>query len=188
MQELWNAARSHVGQSLKHCTVDKLLLWRYDDHIGITVAKRFSGFAPTGWKVAAVDGSAPDVADSAWNAIDGNPDTLWQMGSASAPHSLTVDMGSDRRIGGLSYLPRQDKSREGVIETYHFETSVDGKSWVAAITDGRFDNIRNNPVLQEVVFAPVTARFFRFTALKDVEGGTAVSVATISVLPVTMHW
>jgi alpha-L-fucosidase len=143
--------------------------------IGMVGTKVFSGYAPTGWKIVGSDASAA-------NAIDGNPDTLWQA-SETAPHSITIDMGHEVRIGGLSYLPRQDKDLTGIVQDYTFETSVDGVDWTAAIAEGHFDNIRNNPVLQEVAFPPVTARFFRFTALKDVNGSGSATAAEISVLP-----
>ena len=147
--------------------------------IGMVATKWFSGFAPTGWKVVGVESQT----DSAPNAIDGNTETLWQTGDASSPHALTVDMGRELRIDGFSYLPRQDKDMTGVVEDFTFETSIDGITWTTNIAHGRFDNIKNNPVLQEVRFAAATARYFRFTALKDVNGGGSASAAEISVLP-----
>jgi alpha-L-fucosidase len=78
--------------------------------------------------------------------------------------------------------PRQN-SLNGVVENYRFETSPDGLNWTTNVVEGRFGNIRNNPVLQEVTFAPVTARFFRFTALKGVDPKGWTSAAELSVLP-----
>jgi alpha-L-fucosidase len=149
-----------------------------DGRLGMMASKRFSGFAPAGWKVVAADGLSNDV--EAAKAIDSNPATVWQSKNAASPHSLTVDMGSARRIGGFSYLPPQDAV--GAVDVYRVETSLDGRSWSVAIDDGRFGNIENNPVLQEVAFAPVAARFFRFTILKTVKG-PGVNVAEIGVLP-----
>ena len=80
-------------------------------------------------------------------------------------------MGKAHRIGGFSYLQRQD------------ETSTDGTNWTTNIVSGPFANIQNNPSLQEVSFAPVNARFFRFTALKEVNGNGWTSAAEIFVLP-----
>jgi len=146
-----------------------------DGRIGMVATKRFSGFAPTGWKTVSPEGSEA-------KAIDGDPATLWET-NGSVPQSLTVDMGRSLRIAGLSYLPRQDRSPRGVVDTYRFETSPDGKTWTTVLAEGRFGNIRNNPVLQEVAFAPVEARFFRFTALRNVDGTPGASAAEISVLP-----
>lgn len=67
------------------------------------------------------------------------------------------------------------------MEGFRFETSAEGTDWVAR-SESRSANIKNNPVVQEVPFAPVTAHFFRFTALKKVNGNDATSAAEISVL------
>jgi alpha-L-fucosidase len=154
-----------------------------DGRVGMVVSKYVSGYAPIGWKVAAVDGQAVGQADTATNAIDGKASTIWQAAEGALPHSLTVDMGHELKIGGFSYLPRQDRNAGGVVDTYKFETSNDGQKWTAAVEQGRFGNIRNNPVLQEVPFKEVSARYFRFTALREVNGNNAVSVAELTVLP-----
>jgi len=60
---------------------------------------------------------------------------------------------------------------------------VNGHDWIANVDSGHFGNIRNNPELQEVPFAPVDARFFRFTALKGLGTDGLTSAAEISVLP-----
>jgi alpha-L-fucosidase len=168
--------------------------------LGMTASKRFWGNVPTGWKVIAVDNREPAEADNAARAIDGDPSTMWQSSDSPLPHSLTVDMGSLQRIGGLCYIPPRGGARggargrrggggggsgssSGAIDAYRFETSEDGKTWTVNINEGRFGNIRNNPVPQEVRFAPVTARFFRFTAVNEASGNNRVSVAEITVLP-----
>jgi alpha-L-fucosidase len=92
-------------------------------------------------------------------------------------------MGSSQRIAGFTYLPRQDKIQDSIVETYRFETSVDGQNWTTDVDSGRFGNIENNPVLQEVPFPPVDARFFRFTALRGLGAKGSSSAAEISVLP-----
>ena len=51
------------------------------------------------------------------------------------------------------------------------------------MTAGRFGNIRNNPALQEVQFDPTNARYFRFTALQEINTNGWMSAAEISVLP-----
>ena len=155
--------------------------------LGMVAAKSFAGLAPIGWKVANVDSQETEQTNgAAANAIDGNPSTIWQTRSnadLSLPHHLTVDMGTSYRIAGFTYLPRQDGSLNGVVENYRFETSLDGSNWNTNIDAGRFGNIRNNPSLQEVTFAPVNARYFRFTALQEINRSGWTSAAEISVLP-----
>lgn len=155
-----------------------------DGRLGMMASKYFAGLAPAGWTIANVDSESGNNA--AQNAIDGSPSTFWQSSSnddVSSPHQITVDMRSSQRIAGFAYIPRQDRNHEGVVDSYRFETSEDGQNWTTNIASGRFWNIENNPVLQEVSFAPVKARFFRFTALKTLGATNSASLAEISVLP-----
>jgi alpha-L-fucosidase len=150
----------------------------------MVTSKYFAGLASIGWKVVSVD--SEEANSPASYAIDGNPATIWQTrldADRLLPHQITVDMGSAQRIAGFTYLPRQDRSHDGVVENYRFETSVDGHDWTVDVDSGRFGNIQNNPELQEVQFAPVSAQFFRFTALKDIGTNGRTSAAEISVLP-----
>jgi alpha-L-fucosidase len=155
--------------------------------LGAVASNNFTDLVSTGWKVVAVDSEETAGADnSAKNAIDHNPSTFWHTRwneDLALPHYVTVDMGTSRRIGGFSYLPRQDGNLNGTVERYRFETSTDGTTWTTNVPSGMFANIRNNPSLQEVPFAPVSARFFRFTALQEINTNGWTSAAEISVLP-----
>lgn len=155
--------------------------------LGIVASKAFVGLSPIGWKVVAVDSQETNQGDNAAaNAIDGNSSTYWHTrwnSDMTLPHYITVDMGVSHRIAGFTYLPRQDGNPNGTIESYRFETSTDGANWTTNVASGTFANIRNNPSLQQVTFAPVNARFFRLTALREINGGGWTSAAEISVLP-----
>jgi len=155
--------------------------------LGIVAAKSFLGLPPTGWKVIGVDSQETTGADNgAAKAIDGDSSTFWHTSwnnDLALPHYLTVDMGSSHRIAGFTYLPRQDGNLNGVVERYRFETSADGSNWTTNVASGTFANIRNNPSLQVVRFASVNARFFRFTALREINTNGWTSAAEISVLP-----
>ncbi len=158
-----------------------------EGRLGLVASKTIVGLAPTGWKVVRAgkaDAASPEFA--AANAIDADGRTSWRerttTGDAVRP-SLTIDMGRARRISGFAYLPRQDWVFIGVVDRYKFETSLDGTHWKTQVASGAFGNIRNNPMLQEVTFAPVEARFFRFTALHDVDDNGWVGAAEITVLP-----
>ncbi len=155
--------------------------------LGIVASRSFAGLPPTGWKVVAVDSQETAGEDNAAaNAIDGNASTFWHTAwnsDLALPHFITVDMDKSHRIAGFTYLPRQDGNPNGTVETYRFETSLDGVNWTTNIVSGTFANIRNNPSLQEVSFAPVNARYFRFTALKEINGNGWTSAAELSILP-----
>lgn len=155
--------------------------------LGIAGSRAFAGLMPIGWKVAGVDSEELDGENNrAANAIDGNSSTIWHTrwnADQKQPHAITVDMGTVRRIGGFTYVPRQDGLLNGVVEKYRFETSADGLTWTTNVADGSFANIQNNPSLQEIAFAPASARYFRFTSLRAVWGSGWTSAAEISVLP-----
>ena len=141
----------------------------------------------SGWKIVSVDSQeTAGEDDSAARAIDKNPSTFWHTrwnDDLSLPHHITVDMGRSRRIAGFTYLPRQDGNPNSTVETYRFETSTDGANWTTNIVSGTFANIRNNPSLQEVSFAPVNARYFRFTSLREINNNGWTSAAEISIQP-----
>ena len=155
--------------------------------LGIVGSKVFAGLMPLGWKVVEVDSEETAGGDnSAARAIDGESSTFWHTrrnADQRQPHTLTVDMGKTNRIGGFTYLPRQDGLLNGVAERCRFETSADGVTWTTNVADGSFANIQNNPSLQEVSFAPVEARYFRFTSLRAIWNSGSTSAAEISVLP-----
>jgi hypothetical protein len=86
-----------------------------------------------GWAISA-DSQASGYPASA--AVDGNPATFWHTpwspSSLPMPHSLVVDLGTARSIGGFKYLPRQDSSGNGRLANWRLQTSNDGLSWVTA--------------------------------------------------------
>jgi alpha-L-fucosidase len=160
-----------------------------DGQLGIEGSRVFAGMMPVGWKVVSVDSEETGGADnSAARAIDGDSSTFWHTrwnADQKLPHTITVDMGKTNRIAGFTYLPRQDGLLNGVVERYRFEMSADGVTWTTNIASGTFANIRNNPGLQEASFAPVAARYFRFTSLQEINRNGWTCAAEISVLPVS---
>lgn len=169
------------GGSVKAAVLTK------ENQLGLVASKTVVGLAPIGWKIVPTASTPATTAEfTALNAIDADAGTSWReaatTGDTPRP-SLTVDMGSVRPIGGFAYLPRQDWVFVGVVDRYRFETSIDGQHWTPLIPAGVFGNIRNNPMLQEVTFAPLKARYFRFTALHDVDDNGWVGAAEITVLP-----
>lgn len=112
-------------------------------------------------------------------AHDDAPDTHWEK--ASAPASFVVDMNEEHEIAAFSYLPRQDGQTQGMTDQYRLDLSLDGKKWVK-VAEGEFSNLRANPVELKVNINPQTARYFRFTARRALDGN-ASSVAEINMFP-----
>jgi alpha-L-fucosidase len=158
-----------------------------DGRLGVIGTRNFAGVSPRGWKVVEVDSEEVTKGrNGAALAIDGDSATYWHTRwdfDLKLPHHITVDMGQVRRIAGFVYLPRQDGLLNGTAEHFRFETSEDGKAWTVNVEKGTFSNVRNNPDLQEVRFAPVNARYFRYTVLQEVWGNGWASAAELSVIP-----
>ncbi len=119
------------------------------------------------WKIANATAGTPT------HAIDSDPATLWKTPETSdknaPPQSFEVDMGSTQHITAMTYLPRQDGSPNGMTEHYRFELSRDSKHW-ENVSEGSFSNIRANPIEQIMALKkPISARYFRFTALRALE-------------------
>ncbi|MCP5538293.1 MAG: alpha-L-fucosidase [Akkermansiaceae bacterium] len=154
--------------------------------VSLATVKTFSGYAPIGWQVISVSSEEIAEGERASNAIDDDPDTLWHTqwggGGGSHPHQVTIDMQTSRLIGGFSYLPRVS-GENGIVKNYRFEVSVDNVNWTN-VAEAEFGNIKNSPVLQKVFFADdVKARYFRFTAIDEINGTNYASAAEINVLP-----
>ena len=152
--------------------------------LGLSESRTVVGLAPAGWKV--VPPAGEETGFPAAQSIDADAATYWKVRATTSPalrRTLTVDMGAPQRIAGFAYLPRQDWSSEGAVDRCRFETSMDGTTWTTQVKERHFGNIRNNPILQEVRFATVEARFFRFTALHDLDDNGWVGAAEITVLP-----
>jgi len=136
----------------------------------------------SGWKLL---GSS--VEGKGTLALDEQQNTLWstiQKDSTAkfSPAVLSVDMGKVNSISAFSYLPRQDKKLDGMVDQYAFEVSDDGKQWKEVLR-GEFSNIRANPINQVLkLSAPVKARYFRFQGLRSVKGNgvTAAEIGVIS--------
>ena len=121
-------------------------------------------------------------------AIDGDPNTFWHSRSetmaSGIPASMTLDLGEEKNLAGMTYLTRQDGNPNGKIDKYRVEVSTDGKTWSEAAT-GEFANIESNPIEQVVKFPKsMKARHLRLTGLHVVASDHIV-VAELGVIEAT---
>lgn len=79
----------------------------------------------TGWTVTA-DSLQP--GNEATNVLDGNTGSIWHTqytpSNAALPHAITIDMKKIINVNGLTYLPRQDASRNGNIGQHKIEVEM----------------------------------------------------------------
>ncbi|MGC4034955.1 MAG: alpha-L-fucosidase [Chitinophagaceae bacterium] len=129
-----------------------------------------------------ITGDANSVFKKEWKApgfekaIDNDPATF-----AIAPNkdALILDLGKTISIITVTYLPRQDKSKDGIISKYTIYTSVDGKEW-NQVSKGEFSNIVNNPVEQKITLEKtVQAKFIKLEA-NELAAGKMMTVAEVA--------
>jgi alpha-L-fucosidase len=139
------------------------------------------------WKVVSADKQS-NLKGAARKTIDGDPTTYWLTEKNSHPHYLVIDMGEKKIFRGFSYLPRQDGNRQGNISEYSLFVSEDNNQWSLVIDHGKFSNIANNPVLQNVYFdRSVKAQFLKFVTHKDnysLEDSKSLGLAAIAEIDV----
>lgn len=150
--------------------------------LGVIAEVRF-GISPVGWELRDVSNTA-DTEHGAEKAIDGNAATYWQTaGQLKHPHQLTIDLGQEFDVAGITYLPRQDKHLpDGMVESGQIEVSCNGQTWQQAGTF-HFGNLLNDPTTRSYLFKKShLTRYVRFISEAGVKGKPNAGAAEIGIL------
>jgi hypothetical protein len=112
-------------------------------------------------------------------AVDGDSKTFWHTdwdhGSA-LPARFDLDLRKPGVLNGFEYVPRQEM-RNGRIGSYAVEVSLDGKSWMKLLNDGKFPDTKEK---QTVRFEkPIKARYLRLVAHTDLGGSGNAAISEI---------
>ena len=91
--------------------------------------------------------------------------------------SLTLDLGNKRQIRSFHYKPAQS----GIVTNYEIWAG-DSPYTLKCIAAGEFSNIRNNPIMQDVYFAPFDCRYVQFKAVRLVSESESASYDKIIIL------
>jgi cellulose synthase operon protein C len=114
-------------------------------------------------------------------AADGDPATIWHtefVGAAPGyPHELVVDLGAQRDIEGMLYVPRQDESN-GRVKDFEVHVSSDGKAWGAPVASGQWDN---DASFKYVALPGARGRYVQLRGMSEVGGRPFMSVAEFAV-------
>lgn len=74
---------------------------------------------------------------------------------------IIIEMDRESLIRGLKFTP-DISGQKGTIQRYNCYYSFNGMEWKTVITNGIFNNIKNNPMTQEVLFpTAVRAKFIK---------------------------
>lgn len=88
--------------------------------------------------------------------------------NANTPNSLVMDLGSEKTVKSLHYTP----AAKGIITHYEILAGND-LTQLNSLAKGEFSNIRNNPIRQDVFFAPVKVRYIMLKATATVNNEQA---------------
>jgi O-glycosyl hydrolase len=113
------------------------------------------------------------------NAIDDAPATMWHSQwspDQPLPHEITLDLGANYDVSGLTYQPRNDNNDHGIITSYTISVSPDGHDFTQVAAGDWPDS----PAAKTATFAVHTARYVRLQALAG--GAGYASAAEIDVL------
>lgn len=134
------------------------------------------------WSVYYVSSEEANLPGSL--AVDGDRNTHWHSPWITSepdinhPHEIQIDLGGERRVQGLYYLPRQDVSWNGTIKNFVIYVSMDGKDWMK-MASGDFAKTKEE---QFIEFVSVSARYISLVSLSEVNGKEWATVAEINVL------
>lgn len=113
--------------------------------------------------------------------FDGNPESAWSINN-KPPVDFIIDLAETLQIAGFTYLPDQGRWNPGIINRYEFYVSNDGKNWENPVSEGKFANIKNSPVLQKKEFNAVQGRFVKFRALSPVNENGRIGIAEFDIV------
>ena len=91
---------------------------------------------------------------------------------------IMIDLGENRTIHSFYYLPDQSEYSKGLISLYELSAGITEEA-MQVVAQGEFSNIRNNPILQNMYFSPVEARYFKLKATRMVDESDSLGIAEI---------
>jgi hypothetical protein len=168
-------------------SLDYYAEWQLNVTTGRWSVQVDDGFIPqSGWTLLYTDSEETQAEDGrARNAFDDSAATIWHTrytpDSPPHPHEIQIDLGASYALTGLRYLPRQDKDAGGLVAQYQFYASTDRTAWGTAVATGTFNSDRNE---KRVSFPSKVARYVRFVALSEINGGDLTSVAELDLVGV----
>lgn len=174
------ALRLNIGSSRGEVNLDRFEAYSITMPAEVNVdLPGYVRAASDSWTVIDATGDVADIA----NAFDGDNMTRWVSAEADGDKQITVDMGASVPVAGFIYEPSGADDKSGTIFHYTLEFSKDGVNWTAAPVPGEFSNIMHNPIAQKVYFpATLSARYFRFTGLDEIEGAPFIAIPEFAII------
>ncbi|MCM5664049.1 discoidin domain-containing protein [Galbibacter mesophilus] len=132
------------------------------------------------WSLVSVSSEETSAADRpATNAFDNDINTFWHTkysdGSDPYPHEIVINLGAEYEVSGFTYIPRLDRSNNGLVAEFQLFLSSDGENWGAPTASG------NLGYWTELYFETTSAHYMKFVAIAPMEK-TAENLATATEL------
>ncbi len=121
----------------------------------------------------------PEGGESFRRIIDGSIKT-----GALIPQLIPIILNFNETLTlkGFTYVPPGNTS-EPSISRYSLSVSMDGKEWTEIKKDALFNNIKNNPIRQDILFdQPVKAKFLKLEPVETTKGGEEFIIAELGVI------
>ncbi len=170
--------RLHIHESLACPVLNNIELYNTPESFGSgdndTDENPFYDISPDKWKIL-----SPNGGESLNRIMDANKST-----GAYLPQMvpIIIDLGEMLPLKGFTYIP-SDNSGEPSISRYNFSVSRDGTQWTNVKQSAVFNNIKNNPIRQDVLFdKSFEGRYIKFEPVETTMGGQEYIIAEIGII------
>lgn len=164
----------NITQSLACPILNKLELYNAPEYpLGGSDDEVYNRISRTGWKIL-----SPAI-EGVEKMIDGKTD---EGVTVAREEAIVLDLSAVNELNGFYYTP-QNHVTAANIQRYTISTSIDNKAWVAQKTNELFNNIRNNPIRQDVYFGkPVKARYIKLEPIELTNKDNRYTVVELGVI------
>jgi hypothetical protein len=146
--------------------------WQSAEFQNFLVTSAPPGPEPIAVRSVSATATSENGGYGASNAIDGDISTMWHTRfdptPDALPQSITIDLGSVKKVDTLCYLPRTDGNPNGIITGYDIQVSADGINY-SETASGEWSDDNTKKLAH---FTIVAAKYVRLTA-KQGHGGFA---------------
>lgn len=112
------------------------------------------------------------------NIIDGKNEKAY----VDTKESIIIDLGEVLSLKGFFYVPINSVSAPN-ISRYNFYVSLDGKDWKKVKSDQLFNNIKNNPIRQDIFFDNTeTAKFIKLESVELTNKADKYAVVELGII------
>jgi len=164
----------NISKSLACPILNNIEIYNAPDYSSNTIQEILNeGISTAKWSVI-----SPKFGEAS-KIIDGKTDSYL---SVDAKEAIVIDLGENTRMKGFFYIP-EGRVAAANISRYNFHISADNKNWTQIRSNVIFNNIRNNPIRQDVRFdEEIDARFIKLEPLELSNDNDKYSVVELGLI------